>query len=540
MVQGGPMTFNERLSGIMRSRIILVCLVIIGIILLIDGLSYVVSSTYLARYMEGRMNRSLKGYYVRIGKAYFHPLNLSLDLRYMTLVQEANPDPPVASMNRLYMSVHWGALLKARLVGDMLIDRPKLYINLNNIRAEEKSDVPIRKKGWQEAVESIYPLKIDVFRVYNGDITYTDVGPYNPLHASGVYLYATNIRNIRYPDRVYPSPVEIRGTIFDRGRVTLTGAANFLLEPHFGIKAAVAVKDMDIVYFRPMTDRYNVALKKGFASAQGDLEFTPRMTEISLKELRLENVAVDYIHLARTAALEKERAVKAKEAAKRLSNRPEAKIRVALLKITNSSFGYINKASNPVYRVFIDAVNGTMSNFSNQFSQGPATCTLKGKFMGTGATTATATFRPEKNSPDFTLNLAIEDTQMPPMSDLFKAYGNFEIRQGLFSFFSELTVKNNMINGYVKPLFKNLEVDDRRSEKQKSLFHRTYIAIVKGLSKLLENPKTQQVATEATISGPVGGKKTSTWQVIVNLVRNAFIQAILPGFEREVSAGQKK
>ena len=118
------------------------------------------------------------------------------------------------------------------------------------------------------------------------------------------------------------------------------------------------------------------------------------------------------------------------------------------------------------------------------------------------------------------------------MSDLFRAYGNFDIRQGLFSFYTELTIKNNMINGYVKPLFKDLEVDDLRTGKQKNLFHRTYIAIVKGLTKLLENPETKQVATEATISGPVGGKKTNTWQVIVNLIRNAFIQAILPGFEK--------
>lgn len=209
--------------------------------------------------------------------------------------------------------------------------------------------------------------------------------------------------------------------------------------------------------------------------------------------------------------------------------------------ISNSTFGYINKASDPNYRVFISQVTGAMTNFSNHFEEGPAVAQLKGKFMGTGATTATATFRSEKKSPDFNLNLAIVDTRMPPMSDLFRAYGNFDIRQGLFSLFAELTIRNNMINGYVKPLFKDLEVDDLRTEKQRNLFHRTYIAIVRGLSKLLENPKTKQVATEATISGPVSeGKKTSTWQVIVNLVRNAFVQAILPGFEREVAGGPKK
>lgn len=535
------MTFNERLPSFVRSPVAWVIGAVIAVVLLATALSYMVSSTYLARYMEHKMNRSLKGYTVHIGKAYFHPLTLAFDLKDVTLVQQANPKPPVASIKGLHLSVHWGALLSARLVGDFLIDRPKLYIDLNNIREEEKSKVPVKKKGWQEAVQSIYPLKINVFRVTNGDVTYVDQGPHKPLRASRVYLRASNIRNIRYSDTVYPSPVHVEGILFDTGKATMTGNANFLLEPHFGIKADVAITDMDLGYFRSVTERHNITLKKGTASAKGNLEYSPKVTEVSLKQLVLNGVDADYIHLSETAAAEKERIEKAKVAAKELREKPEeAKIRVEALKITNSSFGYVNKASNPNYRVFIDKIDATMNNFSNQFAEGPARVELKGQFMGTGDTKATATFRPEKKSPDFDLNVAIVDTQMPAMSDLFSAYGNFDIKRGLFSFFTELTVKDNRIDGYVKPMFKDLEVTDRRTKQQKGIFHRLYVAVVKGISKLLENPETKQIATEARISGPVGGARTSTWQVIFNLVRNAFIQAILPGFEREVTGGGKK
>lgn len=534
------MTVNDRIRDFARKRLARIIAAIVVFLFVIDLLSYLISSSSLTRYMENRMNRSLKGYTVHLGQAYVHPLTLGLDLRHVDLVQQANPHPPVASMDRLHLSVHWGALLKARLVGDFLIDHPKLYINLNNINEERKSAIPIQKKGWQQAVESIYPLKIDVFRILDGSVTYIDEGPYKPLYASHIYLTATNIRNIRYPERVYPSPVSIEAVIFDKGKVNMTGNANFLLEPHFGIKAGMALQDMDLGYFKPLADRYNIAIRKGTASANGDLEYSPKIAEMDLRRVDLHGLDVDYIHLARTAALEKKRVEKAKEAAKELSNKPATNIRIELLKISNGSFGYVNKASNPAYRVFIDSADATMTNFSNQFTHGPAVIKISGKFMGTGTTKASATFRPESKGPDFNLDLAIVDTQMRPMSDLFKAYGNFEIRQGLFSFYSELTVKNNMINGYVKPLFKNLQVDDRRSEKQKSLFHRTYIAIVKGLSRLLENPETKQIATEATISGPVEGKKTNTGQVLINLIRNAFIQAILPGFEREVSSARKK
>jgi hypothetical protein len=43
------------------------------------------------------------------------------------------------------------------------------------------------------------------------------------------------------------------------------------------------------------------------------------------------------------------------------------------------------------------------------------------------------------------------------------------------------------------------------------------------------------VATKATISGSFDNPNTSTMQVILNLIRNAFIQSILPGFEKQAN-----
>ena len=50
---------------------------------------------------------------------------------------------------------------------------------------------------------------------------------------------------------------------------------------------------------------------------------------------------------------------------------------------------------------------------------------------------------------------------------------------------------------------------------------------------------TAEVATKADVSGPLDSPQTSTWQVLVRLVQNAFIKAILPGFEREAAASSR-
>ena len=112
--------------------------------------------------------------------------------------------------------------------------------------------------------------------------------------------------------------------------------------------------------------------------------------------------------------------------------------------------------------------------------------------------------------------------------------------RGEFEFYSQLRIKNGHIDGYVKPLFSNLKVYDPEQDRQKSFFHKLYEIFVGGVAKVLESHKTKDVATQANISGEVGSAKASVWQIIGKAFENAFIKAILPGFERVVAGTRKK
>jgi len=181
-----------------------------------------------------------------------------------------------------------------------------------------------------------------------------------------------------------------------------------------------------------------------------------------------------------------------------------------------------------------------MNNFSNQFSQGPAQARLKAKFMGNGITTATANFRPEKGGPDLDLHVKIEETQLTAMNDVLRAYGNFDVSAGTFSLVTELHVKNDTISGYIKPFFKGMKVYDRRKDNERGIFHQMYEMLIGGVAKILENRPHQEVATKADITGPVGKPETSTWQIVIELIKNAFFKAILPSFEKEVTGSGKR
>ncbi len=193
----------------------------------------------------------------------------------------------------------------------------------------------------------------------------------------------------------------------------------------------------------------------------------------------------------------------------------------------------VNTASKPNYRVFLSDINLTLKNLSNHFRKGPASVRLTGEFMGSGKTLATADFRPVKSGADFDLNIKIEKTRLKAMNDLLRAYGNVDVAAGTFSVYSQVSVRGKKIKGYIKPLFKNLDVLSPK-DRNKPIFQQIYEGVVGAISYVLENKPHKQVATQVNLSGTVKNPQTSTWQIIVNLIQNGFFKAILPGFEREL------
>jgi hypothetical protein len=130
------------------------------------------------RYMEHEINRRLTGYTVTVGALHVHPWTASLELVDSTISQDANPDPPVARIRSLRTTIDWRALLHRKIVAEMSFDQPQLYINLKNFRAEARSDVPLKDRGWQDALEAVaLDLKINRLQVRNGDLTYLAAVP---------------------------------------------------------------------------------------------------------------------------------------------------------------------------------------------------------------------------------------------------------------------------------------------------------------------------------------------------------------------------
>ncbi len=116
------------------------------------------------------------------------------------------------------------------------------------------------------------------------------------------------------------------------------------------------------------------------------------------------------------------------------------------------------------------------------------------------------------------------------MNDLLRSYANLDVTGGTFSFYSQLRVADGRLDGYVKPLFREVNVYDPQQDEDEGIFHKLWEKLAEGVSELLENRPNEEVATVADLSGSVSDPNASNLQVIINLIENAFVKAILPGF----------
>jgi len=487
----------------------------------------------LRAYAERELNRRVDGYTFHIGKLDFHPIGLSIDFKDVTVVQTDHPDPPVAQLAKWHASVHWRELLSGHLVSDQSIDHPVLHLTRPQAAKEAKDDVPVEKRGWQDAVLAIYPLQINEFTITDGDITYRENHTSKPLHVSQLNFRAMNIRNVRSNPDEYPSDVHLDAVVFDKGQLTLDGRADFLSEPYMGVNTDISLKDVELVNVLPLTAQRQIQLTQGMMSTNGHVEYSPRTQVVQLKNLNLRDVKLDFIHAVASAPKEKDTGRKVARTADTVANHPQLLLRIDKGMIDNSEFGFVNKATHPEYRVFLTGTDIYLENWSNQLSEGTAIVRLRGMFMGTGATQVDGAFRPETKSPDFDLSLRVWKTQVKSMNNLLRAYGGMDVVSGVFSVFTEMKVKNGAIDGYLKPLFKDVEAYDPKQDSDKGLLKKIYEKLINAASTVLKNTPRGEVATKADLSGPVENPKASTWEMVVTLIQNAFFEAVLPGFEKQ-------
>src|SRR5277367_2202413 len=267
--------------------------IILGLLLAVYITSFFLDGIIRPR-IEANMNSGLKGYHVTLGHAHLQLIGLSLSLEHLVVSQGAHPVPPVADFPLIQFRIHWRALLHGHVLANVRLASPKIHIDLAQRSTERADKTPVHDRGWQDALQNAYPFKINRLVVSDGDVSYRDTSGAKPLHIANLNFVSDNIRNISEPDILYPSSFRAKMTVFDTGVLSLEGRANYLMKPFPGMVTRYRISHVPLSAVTPASKHINLTVKGGTFSSEGSIEYSPKVTNVDVRELEIDSADLTY------------------------------------------------------------------------------------------------------------------------------------------------------------------------------------------------------------------------------------------------------
>lgn len=211
-------------------------------------------------------------------------------------------------------------------------------------------------------------------------------------------------------------------------------------------------------------------------------------------------------------------------------------LKVNRFEVNDGSIHYMDAAATPkvdiaLKKVYILAQN--LTNATDNKTELPASVLARANAYE-GTVSFNMKMDPLAEKTAFDMNAEIRNSNLVLMNDFFKAYGNFDVNKGSFGLYTEFASKEGKYKGYVKPVIKDLDVVGREDKKD-NFFRKLWEGLVGAAGAILKNPKEKQVATKVPIEGNFGGAHTDVIQAIWTLLRNAFIQALIPSIDNQIN-----
>lgn len=211
-------------------------------------------------------------------------------------------------------------------------------------------------------------------------------------------------------------------------------------------------------------------------------------------------------------------------------------ITISNINLNNGNIAFRNFESEPPVNVQLTELHADVTNLTNiagQDGKRVASLNLDAKLLNSASLEMNAEFDPFV-SDDFNIALKTESVSLPLLNDFARAYAGFDFRAGTGEVVSELKAENGELTGYVKPLFKKVDILDWQQdavEDGDGLFQLSWEGLSGGLTGLFTNSNTDKAATIIEINGSLNDPEISAFDAVLEALKNAFIEAFDNKFE---------
>ena len=213
-------------------------------------------------------------------------------------------------------------------------------------------------------------------------------------------------------------------------------------------------------------------------------------------------------------------------------------LEVNRFEIIDGEIQYLDSISTPKVDIAMTNVYLTALNLRNSYDSATL---LPARVMANanvyeGEFIFNMKINPLAEEPTFDMNADLKNTNLVLLNDFFQAYAKIDVNKGSFGMYTEVASKEGKFTGYVKPIIKDLDVVGKE-DRDDNLFRKIWEGLVGAIGEVFENQPKDQVATKIPFEGRLDNPDTNLWITIVNILQNAFIQAIQPSIDNEISIG---
>jgi hypothetical protein len=200
--------------------------------------------------------------------------------------------------------------------------------------------------------------------------------------------------------------------------------------------------------------------------------------------------------------------------------------------ITYKDFHTSPKAN--LYLNNLELVATNLSNIVDKQKALPSSVYVSASSIGNGKLLITGGLNVLKKIPDADLNVKFTDVDLKALNEFTKAYGKFDFEEGQLALFSEMAMADGKIDGYVKPILHHVKVLNWSKEDEPPL-NKLWQGVVGVTEDVFKNHKKDQFATRVEIHGSIKKTETDIWGVLINVLRNGFIEAFQKKLDESIN-----
>lgn len=211
-------------------------------------------------------------------------------------------------------------------------------------------------------------------------------------------------------------------------------------------------------------------------------------------------------------------------------------LKINRLEINDGEIHYRDYYSNPKVDIFTKKVQILAENLSNAKHDKelmPSTAEASAQVYG-GEAKLHMKLNVLSKIPVFEAKAELISLDITNLNNFLQAYAKLDVKSGNISIYMEAATKDDVVRGYTKPIIKDLKVVNWEKDKDHPL-KIAWEAVVGSVAWVFKNHGKDQLATKVDFEGSLKSPKINVFEIIGQVLYNAFIQALYPSLENSVN-----